>query len=199
MRGPWVKICGMTRAEDIRHAASLGAHAVGIILVPESPRAVTPDAARTLLEVAPDSTARVAVTANLSARAMHAMISGSRFTAIQAHGEEPPELLERYPLPVVKAVRTRPELGVADLEMYRRWPLLLDGYAPDARGGTGRAADPELAVRLREAGFRILLAGGLAAGNLRSAVETVRPLAVDLNSGVEEAPGRKNPDAVRLA
>jgi phosphoribosylanthranilate isomerase len=136
------------------------------------------------------------VTVSLPPETVRRLVESIGLTAVQAHGEESPELCAAYPVPVVKALRTGPGFSVDDLAPYRRWPVLLDGFDPGARGGTGHRADWSVAAEARRAGYRVLLAGGLGPDTVREAVERVQPVAVDLNSAVETGPGIK--DAARI-
>jgi phosphoribosylanthranilate isomerase len=199
MRRPYVKVCGVTRVEDALAAVAAGADAIGFVLVPGSPRRVTPEAAAEIAARLPLGIARVGVTADLDPAEARAMSRTIGLTAIQAHGDETPDACRAYGLPVVKALAAGSGFDPAVLDPYREFPVLLDGYASAARGGTGRIADWSAARRAVEAGFRVLLAGGLSPGNLRAAVEAVGPRAVDLNSGVESRPGVKDPGLVRRA
>lgn len=198
-RRPWVKVCGLTRPADAAAAVAAGADAVGVILVPASPRAVTPDAARAVLAGLPPEIARVGVVVDAPVGTVRAWVATVGLTAIQAHGDEPPEACRAYGVPVVKAFPAGPGFDPSRLEPYREFPILLDGAAEGKRGGTGRPADWEGARRAVEAGFRVLLAGGLGPETVRPAVERVAPIAVDLNSGVETAPGRKDPARIAAA
>lgn len=199
MRRPYVKVCGITRVEDALTAVAAGAEAVGFILVPGSPRRVTPERAAAMAAGLPGGIARVGVTADLAPAAARELAAAIGLTAIQAHGNESPETCREYGLPVVKAVPAGAGFDPAVLEPFRGFPVLLDGYSPAARGGTGRPADWSAARRAVTGGFRVLLAGGLSPENLLAAVEAVGPAAVDLNSGVESEPGVKDPERVRRA
>jgi phosphoribosylanthranilate isomerase len=139
------------------------------------------------------------VTVDRSAGEVAAWVEACGFLAIQAHGDESPELCASYGVPVVKALATRPGFRAEDAAPYRGFPILLDGHARGRRGGTGRPADWRVARELVDGGVRLLLAGGLGPGRLREAVEAVRPLAVDLNSGVEREPGVKDPRRIAAA
>jgi phosphoribosylanthranilate isomerase len=120
-------------------------------------------------------------------------------TAIQAHGDESPEDCRAYGLPVVKAFNTGEGFRIEFLEPYRAFAVLLDARAGARRGGTGRRADWGAARAAGEAGHRVLLAGGLSPDTVAAAVRAVEPLGVDLNSGVESAPGIKDPARIRAA
>lgn len=198
MSGPWIKVCGITRAEDALAAVASGAHAVGLILA-ESPRRVTVETAAAIARALPEGVARVGVTVNAAPGDVRAWVERIGLDAVQAHGEESAETCAAYGCPVVKALPAPPGFDPSVLEPYREFSVLLDGAAAGARGGTGRTADWEGARRAREAGFRVLLAGGLGPDNVAEAVRRVRPLGVDLNSGVETAPGIKSPEAIAAA
>ena len=133
-RRPWVKVCGLTRAADAAAAVAAGANAVGVILVPQSPRAVTPEAARAVLEGLPPGIARVGVVADAPVEAVRAWVAAAGLTAVQAHGSEPPEACRAYGVPVVKAFPAGPGFDPSRLEPYREFPVLLDGQAEGAGG-----------------------------------------------------------------
>jgi phosphoribosylanthranilate isomerase len=199
MRRPWVKVCGLTREEDVAEAVSAGADAVGLVFAPESPRHVDPVRAARLVRAVPPQVARVGVTVSLSPAEAQILVRRVGLTAIQAHGEESADTCRAYGVPVVKAFRTGAGFDLGRLEGYGEWPVLLDGLAPGARGGTGRPADWEAARRAREGGWRVLLAGGLGPENLVEAIRRVHPVAIDLNSGVETEPGIKDGARIRAA
>lgn len=198
-RRPWVKVCGLTRPEDARAAVAAGADAVGVILAPASPRAVDVEQARAVLAGLPPGVARVGVVVDATPPAVRDWVAALGLTAIQAHGAESPEVCRAYGVPVVKAIPAGPGFPLERLQPYRGMPVLLDGEAGGRSGGTGRRADWDGARRAAAAGYRVLLAGGLGPENLRDAVERVAPIAVDLNSGVETAPGRKDPARITAA
>jgi phosphoribosylanthranilate isomerase len=195
MRRPFIKVCGLTREQDVRDAIRAGADALGFVLAPESPRYVPPDRARELARAAPN-VARVGVVVSLPVEEVRRLVESIGLTAVQAHGEETVEECRAYGLPVVKAFAAGGDFDLERLIPFREFPVLLDGLSPHARGGTGRTANWDAARRARERGFRVLLAGGLSHATLRRAVLDVQPVAVDLNSGVERVPGIK--DAAKL-
>jgi phosphoribosylanthranilate isomerase len=195
---PFIKVCGITRAEDALSAVASGVDAVGFVFVPESPRRVDPDTAAAIARRLPPEIAKVGVVVNRPVREVRELAKRAGLSAVQAHGEETPEECRDYGLPVVKAVAAGEGFSRRTLEPYREFPVLMDAASAEARGGTGRVANWSEAARAREEGFRVLLAGGLGPGNLREAVRVVRPLAVDLNSGVETRPGVKDLDQIRL-
>ena len=199
MRRPYVKVCGIVRPEDAEAAVRAGADAIGFVFAKESPRWVDPETAAAIVRDLPGGTARVGVFVNRPAGEVRRIAARVGLTAVQAHGDESPRSCRAYRMPTVKAFPTPLGFDLEKLAPFRAYPILLDGHADLRRGGTGRMADWALARRAREAGYRVLLAGGLDAANLRQAVETISPIAVDLNSGVERSPGVKDPDRIRRA
>jgi phosphoribosylanthranilate isomerase len=199
VRRPWVKVCGITRAEDAAAAVAAGARAVGFVLIPESPRALAPDRAGAIARGIPEGVARVGVVSDRDAGEVARLVRDIGLTAIQAHGDESPETCRSYRVPVVKAVNTGGTFRAESLEPYREFAVLLDAPAGSRRGGTGRTADWTAAREAGERGYRVLLAGGLSPRNVAAAVRAVRPVAIDLNSGVETEPGIKDAARIRAA
>jgi phosphoribosylanthranilate isomerase len=187
---PLVKICGMTRLEDVEAAVMLGADAVGFIFWPGSPRFVEPAAARQMVAALPPFVTPVGVFVNQDVAHINGVAVQVGLGAIQLHGDEDPPVAESLTRPVIKGISTREAVGAAD-----RWPprvtLLVDAHDPVRRGGTGATADWTMAAAL--AGQRrVLLAGGLTPDNVAEALSRVRPFGIDVSSGVEEAPGVKS-------
>jgi phosphoribosylanthranilate isomerase len=197
---PRVKICGVTRVEDARVAWAAGADALGLNFYPRSPRYVTAETAAALARTRPALGAVVGVFVNESPDVIRARVRECGLTAVQLHGDEPPEACAGYGVPVIKALRVR---GAEDVERARTYvgagdvaTLLLDGAAP-GYGGGGVGFDWSLVARLSEAGVPVLVAGGLHPGNVQEAVRATRPYGVDVASGVEVSPGIKDAEAVR--
>ena len=184
-----VKICGVTRLEDALQAARLGADALGFNFWPGSKRFVPPAAARAIVDRLPPFVTPVGVFVNQPEEAIRRAAGESGVRLLQLHGDEPPALCARLPLPVVKAVRVAAPLALDALAAYRVAAFLLD--APSAGfGGSGAAFDWSLAEGVAGLG-PVILAGGLDPENVAAAVRRVRPYAVDVASGVESAPGVK--------
>ncbi|QSQ13244.1 phosphoribosylanthranilate isomerase [Myxococcus landrumensis] len=195
-----VKVCGVTRLEDARAAWELGVDALGLNFYPRSPRCVTLETARTLARTRPPLSSVIGVFVNASPDDIRAAVKECGLTAVQLHGDEPPEACSGYGVPVIKALRvhgaddvTRAQayLGVGDVA-----GLLLDGAAP-GYGGGGVGFDWSLVAGLSGSGVPVLVAGGLKPSNVAEAVRATRPYGVDVASGVESAPGIKDMDAVR--
>ncbi|MEX2527164.1 MAG: phosphoribosylanthranilate isomerase [Gemmatimonadota bacterium] len=197
-----VKICGLTRPEDARLAAQLGAHYLGVVLAPDSPRRMTPEEAAVLGRAGRRPLVLVVVDPDPEEVVAAAIESGAR--AIQFHGSEPPELLSQVAAggdwKVWKAFRVK-EAGElpGEVERYGKVAdaMLLDGWHPRAHGGTGEAFDWEAVAALRRmlpSQLPLILAGGLDAGNVAQAIRILKPDGVDVSSGVEASPGVKDPE-----
>ena len=191
-----VKICGLTRTEDARQAADLGAWAVGLILWPGSPRACPPAAAEeigALLHRRANVTG-VFVNATLDEVALAADRFG--LDILQLHGDEGPaycrEAARRTGCRLMKAVRVKGAATLRELEPFHTDFHLLDAHVPGRRGGTGESFDWEL-VGSHSRAVPVVLSGGLTPENAGEAIAAVEPFAVDTASGTEAAPGRKDP------
>jgi phosphoribosylanthranilate isomerase len=193
-----VKVCGITRLEDARLAAALGAAAVGFNFWSQSPRCIAPARARRIGEALPAQVDKVGVFVNATLSEIERVAAEAKLSAIQLHGEESPALARALALPVLRAFRRRGQGAEPEMLRYPCAAVLLDASVPAAYGGTGQLADWELAGRVARS-RRLILAGGLTPQNLVAAVTSVRPYGVDLNSGVELSPGRKDPDLLRAA
>src|SRR4051812_4468937 len=191
-----VKICGITRVEDAGAAAAHGADAIGLIFYRPSPRYVTPDRARAIVESLPPLVTPVAVFVNPSRAEVDEAI-GAGAALLQFHGDEPPEFCSGFERPYIKAARIRPGLNLLEyLSPYtaaRAW--MLDAYHDELWGGTGGGFDWSLVPA--NAARPIFLSGGLTAANVGDAVRRVRPYGVDVSTGVESSKGVK--DAALIA
>ncbi len=192
-----VKICGITRGEDARLAAAEGAHALGFIFFSGSPRAIPMEAAAEICASLPPFVSRVGVFVNETAEAIERIAGACRLDALQFHGDEPPDFCRRFPQKSIKAFRIRGREDLARMAAYDTDAWLLDAYADGVRGGTGRTFDWTLAAGAAEGGAPIVLSGGLHPANVAEAIRAARPFAVDVCSGVELRPGRKDPEKVR--
>lgn len=189
-----IKICGITGERDARAAVEAGADAIGFVFHPPSPRAVTALRAREISRRLPPSVGRVGVFVNLPPAEILAIRAQVGLSAVQLHGDEPPDIVHALPGPAIKAFRGAvPRRLVFE---YRTAGWLLDGDAGARYGGAGLPADEEAAAAL--AGDpRFILAGGLNADNAAERIRRFRPAAVDVSSGVELEPGRKCPERMR--
>lgn len=206
----WVKICGTTSLEDARLAVEAGADALGFVFA-ESRRRVTPEAVREIVAQLPPEVEKVGVFVNEPAEHIRAIVAQSGLTAVQLHGDENPDFARRlFPWQgtrracrIFKAVAVRPGFEADALpftELNTVDALLLDAYSPAARGGTGQAFDSQLAstasprLALRA---KLILAGGLDSESVGTGIRLIRPWGVDVVTGVESAPGKKDPEKLR--
>lgn len=207
-----VKICGLTNLEDALAAAAAGAHYLGFILWPGSPRAIQPAAAAGICRVIHQQRPRpllVGVFVNTSGAEMAAIMTECGFDLAQLHGEEVPALIGDPTSPLYgRAYKALRPTSLAEAEAEAEWylppvrqpdhpALLLDAYHPQLRGGTGQTGDWQTATHLAAQIPGLMLAGGLTPHNVAAAVQQVQPFAVDVAGGVEQAPGIKDHDAVR--
>ncbi len=192
-----VKICGITNQEDAWTAVRAGADAIGFVFYPRSARRVAPDVARQMSRSLPARICRVGVFVDEEPEEVRRLFRFCLLDFIQLHGKEPPEYCELFSAGIlIKAVSLRSEGDLETLGSYPATAILVDAYDPLVPGGTGRTCDWTLAKRAGER-HRVILAGGLNAQNILSALEAVSPLAVDVGSGVESVPGKKDPLKVK--
>jgi phosphoribosylanthranilate isomerase len=186
-----IKICGITNMEDALLAAELGADALGFIFVKTSPRHIRPSAARKIIQELPLFVVPVGVVADEEHDEILELIEETGICCVQLHGNESPKQLAKFPVPVYKSFRVDKEFNLETLQRYKGSAYLLDTYVEDTLGGTGKTFDWDIAVKAKAYG-RIILAGGLTPENIAEALKKVQPYAVDVNSGVESAPGQKD-------
>jgi len=188
-----VKICGITRQEDAEAAARFGASYIGFVLWPNSPRAASLDIVTTIVASLPESVTPVGVFVDPTAQQINdAAAAGIRLA--QVHGDSPADL-STVAIPVLRAVHLSAQNGAIDPDIPDEL-ILLDAHDPVKHGGTGKTVDWKRANVVAR-GRRVILAGGLTPFNVRSAIEQVRPFAVDVASGVESSPGIKDHGLLR--
>lgn len=189
----FVKICGITNPEDAKAAAARGADAIGFIFWPPSPRFVEPELARSIVAALSPSIAAVGVFVNQPSAHINDVAARVGLRAVQLHGEETETFAGEISRPIIKSIAI--ESGHApDVESWpRSVTLLVDVHDPVRRGGTGTTVDWALAAELARH-RRVILAGGLTPENVAEAITRVRPYGIDVSSGVERSPGRKDHD-----
>jgi len=208
-----VKICGITNAADARVAVEAGADALGFIFVEGTPRFVTPEQVAPIVRKLPPFVTPVGVFWDHPAGHVKAVAEACGLRALQFHGDEAPDDLAGYALPVIKTVKMAPASTLEGLPEYRTrdsWQalqyrrvasaILLDSAARWSEGETREPLEWTLARRIVSShshAMPVILSGGLTPDNVARAVAVVHPYGVDVNSGVEAAPGRKDPDKVR--
>ena len=196
----WVKICGNTSQEDALAAAEAGADALGFVFVPISRRSVTREQVSKILPALPSSVMTVGVVANESPEFLQGLLRVCALQALQFHGEEPPEEVLGFKgaAKLIKTIRVKNAESLSRIPLYRGVDaVLLDTYRENQRGGTGTVFDWGLAVRAKEFGIPVIVAGGLNPSNVGQLVRQVEPYGVDVASGVEESPGCKDHALVR--
>jgi phosphoribosylanthranilate isomerase len=203
-----IKICGITSAADGSWAAESGADAVGLNFVPSSPRCVTTETARRIVQALPPGVRKVGVFVNSAPAEILQIASDVGLDTLQLHGDEPPEDLRSLAdWPLLRAFRIRRgdeprvEDYLARCRAVGRLPdaVLVDAWQSGAYGGTGRLVDWGLARELGErlVDMPLILAGGLTPDNVADAIQVAQPAGVDTASGVESRPGQKDPERVR--
>jgi phosphoribosylanthranilate isomerase len=191
-----VKVCGITSLEDARVAVEAGADALGFIFVEKTPRYVTPEAAAAIIGHLPPFVTPVGVFWDHPGGHVKAVAEACGLRALQLHGDESPEDAGSYALPVIKTIKVRGPQDLTRIPAYRVAAVLLDSPARWSEGEPRPPIEWELARAASRFG-PVILSGGLTPENVGRAIETARPYAVDVNSGVEARPGRKDPDKVR--
>ena len=192
-----IKICGITREQDLRAVANSGADAIGLVFYDKSPRRVSVAQAAQLVRSIPPFVSVVGLFVNATAEQVREVLAQLPLDVLQFHGEEQPEFCAQFGKPYLKAIRVK--AGVDLVECAARYAdaqgLLLDAHVEGVQGGSGETFDWKLIPR--ELPLPVILSGGLHAGNVAAAIEQVRPHAVDVSSGVEVAKGIK--DAAKIA
>lgn len=192
-----VKICGITNLSDAMTAVEAGADALGFIFYPKSPRYIAFQNAARIIRELPARILKVGVFVNAPREDVLAAQQECQLSVLQFHGEETPEFCAGFTGQTWKAFRVNGPETLNRLVCYRTTAWLLDAWSPAMPGGTGERFDWDLAVEAQKAGRPIILAGGLTPENVTSAVQHVRPMAVDVSSGVEMAPGKKDSAKVK--
>ena len=194
---PWrgqIKICGLTQADEAAACTAYGADAIGMVFYPPSPRNITMDAAKTICRELPAQTARVGVFVNETFDAIMKIAAYCDLTTVQLHGQEPPELaarIQREGVGVIKALFTRSAPFIHEADLYPETTFLVEcgkGRLPGGNAMTWNWREARTFGRR----YPLVLAGGLSADTIAAAIAEASPDAVDISSGVESSPGRKD-------
>lgn len=191
-----VKICGITSLEDALQAVQAGADALGFVFHEKSPRYLSPERAESIISELPPFVQAVGLFVNADAGFINDTADRCRLDLVQLHGDEPPDYCDLIRRRVIKAFRVKDITSLDPVRNYCIAGILLDAFSPKAYGGTGLTFNWEVAQEAGQYGT-VILAGGLTPENVRQAVERVNPYGVDVSSGVETAPGMKDPEKVR--
>ena len=190
------KICGITNLDDANVAVENGASAIGFIFYEKSPRTISINNAKSISKHLPKTIARVGVFVNHEKDFINEAISEVPLDMIQLHGDETPDFCNQFDVAILKALRIKNEASLSVMDQYDVAVFLLDTFSNDQYGGTGETFD--WSVLNRKFKTPIILSGGLNSENILNAIDAVNPSAVDVNSGVESSPGKKDFNKLKL-
>lgn len=197
---PKVKICGITNQEDAEIAVREGADALGFVFASQSPRCIEPAVAKHIIQNLPPFVLPVGVFVNQPVDSIRNYFDDCGLALAQLHGDESPAFCESLGRPVVRALRLRDRSSLLALAEFkgrmRVRGFVVDAFSSTAYGGTGRTTDWALAGEVAHV-LPVILAGGLTPENVQEAIRQVQPYGVDVSSGVEQSPGRKDPEKLR--
>jgi len=192
-----VKICGLTTVDDALAAVAAGADLLGFVLWEKSPRHVSVETAREIARRLPPAVSRVGVFVDAPVEQVMFSLRICDFAALQFHGRESPAYCQQFAVMTIKAFPVRDAASLAALSAYDTDAFLLDTQVEGRPGGTGEMFDWSLAAEAKKFDKSIFLAGGLTPQNVAAAVRAVQPFAVDVSTGVESSPGKKDPQKMR--
>jgi len=188
----WIKICGITDIEDAEKAAELGTDALGFVFYEKSPRKTTKEKTKEIIDFLPKGIVKVGLFVDELEEKVNEIASYCNFDILQFHGDETPDYCKKFPHKIIKAFRIRDKESLVNIPKYEVDYYLLDAYSEVAPGGTGRTFNWDLAKEAKEFNKPIILSGGLNPENIIEAIEKVSPFGVDVSSGVELSPGKKD-------
>lgn len=195
-----IKICGITNQEDAEASVAAGADALGFVFYAQSPRYIEPAVAKRIIAQLPPFVLSIGVFVNHDQETIRNLVDECGLAFAQLHGDETPTFCESLGRPVLRALRLHDRGSLLALAEYKGRMgvkgFVVDAYARDAYGGTGQTVDWSLAREVAHAA-PILLAGGLTPSNVQDAIQHVHPYGVDISSGVEERPGKKDHEKIR--
>ncbi|MGA2557490.1 MAG: phosphoribosylanthranilate isomerase [Verrucomicrobiota bacterium] len=192
-----IKICGLTTVDDALAAVAAGADLLGFVLWEKSPRHVSVETAREIARRLPPAISRVGVFVDAPVEQVMFSLRICDFAALQFHGRESPAYCQQFAVMTIKAFPVRDAASLAALSAYDTDAFLLDTQVEGRPGGTGETFDWSLAAQAKKFDKSIFLAGGLTPQNVAAAVRAAQPFAVDVSTGVESSPGKKDPQKMR--
>ena len=187
-----IKICGITNLSDALDAVRLGADALGFVFYPGSKRYIEPVKAKEIADSLPPFVKKVGVFSNEKADVVREISGIVNLDLLQIHGDETPGYCDSLDSPYIKAFRLKDANTLGEVNQYNTNYILFDTYSADEYGGTGRAFDWDMLKNHPFENKYVILSGGLNPGNIKEAVNLLQPYAVDVSSGVEESPGKKD-------
>ena len=194
-----IKICGITNIDDADAAVAAGADALGFNFYKPSPRYISPENARAIIDQLPSFVLAVGVFVNEQPDSLKSIVAESGIKALQLHGDESPEYCRELAADhyVVKTLAVSQNFDTQRVHAYEVAAIMLDTRDSNLRGGTGRAFDCSIAQQVNQLVPKLFLAGGLSPDNIAEAIDVVRPYAVDACSALEDSPGKKNHERMR--
>lgn len=192
-----VKICGITNLEDAALAVDLGADALGFIFYKDSPRYVREDIAKEIIRRLPPFVSVVGVFVDEKRDVIKEITEFCCLDLLQFHGDESPDFCAHFDKRLIKAFRVKEKKDLEFISLYKVNAVLLDTYYEDLYGGGGKTFNWQLAVEAKRFSNRVILAGGLSPDNISQAIQAVNPFGVDVSSGVESEPGKKDHGKVK--
>lgn len=192
MKSIWIKICGIINVEDALKATDLGADALGFVFYEKSPRKIAKEKAKEIIDSLPKEIVKVGLFVDELEEKVSEITSYCDFDILQFHGDETPDYCKKFPQKIIKAFRIKNKESLANIPKYEVDYYLLDAYSEVAPGGTGRTFNWDLAREAKKFGRPIILSGGLNPKNIVEALKKVSPFGVDVSSGVESSPGKKD-------
>ncbi|MFH1782638.1 MAG: phosphoribosylanthranilate isomerase [Candidatus Omnitrophota bacterium] len=199
-----VKFCGITSIEDAKNAINVGADALGFVFFKKSPRYVTLDQAESIIKEAPPFISSVGIFVNEDMEFISECIERCGLNVVQLHGDENVKYCIDFKnirfkdVKLIKAIRVKGRESLHQIEDCPADAFLLDTFKEDAYGGTGKTFDRTLAVLAKEYGRRLIISGGLTPENVYDVIKETRPYAVDVSSGIESSPGKKNLELMEM-
>ena len=191
-----IKICGITNLDDALTAVEAGADALGFVFYKESPRHIFPEEAARIISMLPPFIQTVGLFVNEKPEVINEIARACRLDLVQLHGDESAESCQKIERRILKAFRIRTLTCLEPMKDFKAAGFLLDAFSPSFYGGTGTTFNWEIAAEAVKRSPHIILAGGLTPENVADAIQQVHPYAVDVSSGVESVPGKK--DALKL-
>lgn len=192
-----IKVCGITNLEDALYAAKLGADALGFIFYKKSKRYIEPDEAKKIIDKLPPFITKVGVFVNENTSELIEAKRIAGFDIFQLHGDEPPHFCSKIPGKYIKALRVNGEKSFNDIESFGTEYFLFDTYSKEEYGGTGETFNWDLLDNSYLKDKFVILSGGLTSNNISEAIKKINPYAVDVSSGVEMSPGKKDHDKLK--
>ncbi|HSC33783.1 MAG TPA: phosphoribosylanthranilate isomerase [Thermodesulfobacteriota bacterium] len=186
-----VKVCGITNSDDAFRAVELGADALGFIFYKGSKRFIDPRDAHPIISSLPPFVSSVGVFVNQGPDEIKEAVETSGVDTVQLHGDETPEFCTLLPYKLIKAVRVKDTVNTEEVELYPVLAILFDKHTDEMYGGSGKSFDWGVLKGIAIS-KKVILSGGLTPENVSRAIETVRPYGVDVSTGVEDSPGKKN-------